>query len=66
MLINSEPELQQKEKVSNKEFDTEDVKIYSLRIPTAMFDKLKYEIGRETMASMQDMILKAVAEYYWI
>ena len=27
MLINSEPELQQKEKVSSKEFDTEDVEI---------------------------------------
>ncbi|WP_232425008.1 hypothetical protein [Algoriphagus resistens] len=29
MLINSEPEPQQKEKVSSKEFDTEGVKIYS-------------------------------------
>jgi hypothetical protein len=66
MLINPEPELPQKEKVSSKEFDTEDVKIYSLRIPTAMFDKLKYEIGRETKASMRDMILKAVAEHYGI
>lgn len=28
--INPDPEIQQKEKVSNKEFDTEDVKIYSL------------------------------------
>jgi len=64
MLINTEPESQQKEKVSSKEFDTEDVKIYSLRIPTPMFDKLKYEIGRETKLSMRDMILKAVAEYY--
>lgn len=66
VLINSEPEKQQKEKVSSKEFDTEDVKIYSLRIPSAMFDKLKYEIGRETKASMRDMILKAVSEYYGI
>ena len=66
VLINSEPEIQQKEKVSSKEFGTEDVKIYSLRIPTAMFDKLKYEIGRETKLSMRDMILKAVAEYYGI
>jgi hypothetical protein len=66
MLINAEPETQQKEKTSSKEFDTEDVKIYSLRIPSAMFDKLKYEIGRETKASMRDMILKAVAEYYGI
>ena len=32
VLINSEPEIQQKEKVSSKEFDTEDVKNYSLRI----------------------------------
>jgi hypothetical protein len=64
MLINSEPEIQQKEKVSSKEFDTEDVKIYSLRIPTAMFDKLKYEIGRETKASMRDMILKAISNHY--
>ena len=46
MLINPEPETQQKEKVSSKELDTEDVKIYSLGIPTPMFDKLKYEIGR--------------------
>jgi hypothetical protein len=66
ILINPEPEVQQKVKVSNKEFDTEDVKIYSLRIPTAMFDKLKYEIGKETKASMRDMILKAVSEYYGI
>lgn len=64
VLINSEPEIQQKEKVSSKEFDTEDVKIYSLRIPTAMFDKLKYEIGRETKASMRDMILTAIAKHY--
>ncbi len=64
MLINSEPEIQQKEKVSSKEFDTEDVKIYSLRIPTAMFDKLKYEIGRETKASMRDMILTAISNHY--
>ena len=64
MLINPEP--QQKEKASSKEFDTEDVKIYSLRIPTPMFDKLKYEIGRETKLSMRDMILKAVAEHYGI
>lgn len=66
VLINSEPEIQQKENVSSKEFDTEDVKIYSLRIPTAMFDKLKYEIGRETKASMRDMILKAISEHYGI
>ena len=66
MLINSEPESQQKAKASIKEFDTEDVKIYSLRIPTPMFDKLKYEIGRETKLSMRDMILKAVAEHYGI
>ena len=37
MLINPEPEPQQKEKLSNKEFDSEDVKIYSLRILTEMF-----------------------------
>ena len=66
MLINSEPESQQKEKTSSKEFDTEDVKIYSLRYPTEMFDKLKYEIGGETKLSMRDMILKAVAEHYGI
>lgn len=66
MLINSEPEIQQKEKLSNKEFDTEDVKIYSLRIPTAMFDKLKYEIGKETKASMRDMILTAIVKHYGI
>ena len=62
MLINSEPETQQKEKISSKEFDPEDAKIYSFRIPTEMFDKLKYEIGRETKLSMRDMILKEVAE----
>jgi hypothetical protein len=66
MLINAEPDTPQKEKTSSKEFDTEDVKIYSLRIPTDMFDKLKYEIGRETKLSMRDMILKAVKEYYGI
>ncbi len=66
MLINPEPELPQKEKASSKEFDTEDVKIYSLRIPTSMFDKLKYEIGRETKASMRDMILTAIAKHYGI
>ncbi|MDG1277885.1 MAG: hypothetical protein P8O16_11440 [Algoriphagus sp.] len=66
MLINPVPETPQKEKVSSKEFDTEDVKIYSLRIPTPMFDKLKYEIGRETTASMRDMILKAASEHYGI
>lgn len=59
MLINSEPESQQKEKTSNKEFDSEDVIIYSLRIPARLLDKLKYEIGRETKLSMRDMILKA-------
>ncbi|WP_057937913.1 hypothetical protein [Algoriphagus resistens] len=63
MLINSKPELQQKEKVSSKEFDTEDVKIYSLRTPTDIFDKMKYEIGRETRASMRDMILTAIAKH---
>ena len=52
MLINPEPKTHQKEKASSKEFDTEDVKIYSLRIPTPMFDKLKHEIGRETKLSM--------------
>lgn len=31
-----------------------------------MFDKLKYEIGRETKLSMRDMILKAVAKFYGI
>ena len=66
MLINPEPETPQKEKNSSKEFETEDVKIYSLRILTPMFDKLKYEIGRETKLSMRDMILKAVAEHYGI
>ena len=66
VLINSEPEIPQNEKLSNKEFDTEDVKIYSLRIPTAMFDKLKYEIGKETKASMRDMILIAVSKHYGI
>ena len=66
MLINPESEIQQKEKSSSKEFDTEDVKIYSLRIPTDMFDKLKYEIGREANASMRDMILTAVAKHYGI
>ncbi|WP_373400041.1 hypothetical protein V8V91_10700 [Algoriphagus halophilus] len=66
MLINSEPETQQKEKASSRVFDNEDVKIYSLRIPTPMFDKLKYEIGREIKLSMRDMILKAVAEYYGV
>lgn len=66
MLINPEPEKQQKEKVSSKEFDTEDVRIYSIRIPTGMFDKLKYKIGRETKLSMRDMILKAVSEQYGI
>ncbi|MEB2786555.1 hypothetical protein [Algoriphagus persicinus] len=64
MLINPEPEIPQKVKASSKEFDTEDVKIYSLRIPTDMFDKLKYEIGRETKASMRDMILTAIAKHY--
>ncbi|MDE0561986.1 hypothetical protein OU792_18460 [Algoriphagus sp. NF] len=64
MLFNFELELQQKEKVSNKEFATEDVKIYSLRIPSAMFDKLKYAIGRETKASMRDMILTAISKHY--
>ena len=34
VLINPEPEVQQKEKVSSKEFDTDDVKIYSL--PTCL------------------------------
>ena len=66
VLINSEPEIPQNEKLSNKEFDTEDVKIYSLRIPTAMFDKLKYEIGRETKASMRDLILTAISKHYGI
>ena len=66
MLRNPEPELPQKEKVSSKEFDTEDVKIYSLRIPTEMFDKLKYEIGRETKALMRDMILTAISKHYGI
>ena len=66
MLINAEPETPQKEKTSSKEFDTEDVKIYSLRIPSAMFDKLKYEIVRETKASIRDLILKAISEHYGI
>lgn len=66
MLINPEPETQQKEKISIKEFDTEDVKIYSLRIPTDMFDKLKYEIGRETKASSRNMILNTAAKHHGI
>lgn len=66
MLINSEPETQQKEKTSSKEFNAENVKIHSLRIPIPMIDKLKYEIGRETKLSMRDMILKAVSEHYGI
>lgn len=65
-LINPEPESekQQKEKESPASFDTEDVKIYSLRIPTSMHDKLKYEIGKETKASMRDLILTAIAKHY--
>ena len=66
MMINPEPEMQQKEKVSSKEVDTENVIIHSLRIPTDLFDKLKYEIGRETKASMRDTIMKAVAKHYGI
>ena len=61
MLINPEPESQQNEKASSKEFDTEDATIYSLRIPTPMYDKLKYEIGRETKLSMRDMVLTAIS-----
>ena len=65
MLINSEPETPQKGKASSKEFDTEDVKIYSLRIPTGMFDMLKYEIGRETNLSMRDMIFEGGFGALW-
>ena len=61
MLINSDPETQQNEKVSSKEFDTKDVKINSLRVPTEIFDKLKYENRGVTKASMRDMILSAIA-----
>lgn len=64
MLLKSENEKQQKEKRSTSGFDTEDVKIYSLRIPTEMHDKLKYEIGKETKASMRDLILTAIAKHY--
>jgi hypothetical protein len=31
-----------------------------------MFHKLKYEIGKETKASMRDMILIAVSKHYGI
>ena len=66
MLIHPEPEIHQKEKVSNKKFDSDDVEIYSLRNPTDMSDKLKYEIGRETKLSIRDMILKAAVEHYGV
>ncbi|WP_262480993.1 hypothetical protein [Algoriphagus resistens] len=42
------------------------MKIYSLRIPTDMLDKLKYGIGRDTKASIRDMILTAIAKHYEI
>jgi len=57
---------QNQEKASKKSFDTEDVKIYSLRLPTDMYDKLKYDIAKEKKSSLRDLILKAVSEYYKI
>ena len=65
MLINSDPEPQQKEK-SRKEFDIEEAKIYSLRIPSDMFDKLKYERGWEAKPSMWGIILTAIGKHYGI
>lgn len=66
MVLNSVPKIQEKEIVSSKEFGKRDVENYSIRIPFAMCDKLKYEIGRKTKASMRDLILKADEEYYKI
>lgn len=59
---------QQKEKEAGKinSFDTENVSTYTLRIPNNMFEKLKYDLAKEKKASMRDLILKAIQEYYKI
>jgi hypothetical protein len=59
---------QQKEKEAAKinSFDTENVSTYTLRIPNNMFEKLKYDLAKEKKASMRDLILKAIQEYYKI
>lgn len=59
---------QQKEKEATKinSFDTENVSTYTLRIPNNMFEKLKYDLAKEKKASMRDLILEAIQEYYKI
>ena len=39
---------------------------YSLRIPTAIFDMLKYERGQETESFMRDLISTVIAKHWGI
>lgn len=67
VLINPvDGQQKEKEATKNNSFDTENVSTYTLRIPNNMFEKLKYDLAKEKKASMRDLILKAIQEYYKI
>lgn len=59
-------EKSKKEEESNHSIDNEEVVMYSLRIPVYLHEKLKYEIAKDKKASMRDLILEAIKEYYKI
>lgn len=65
VLINP-VEKTKKEEDSNQSIDNDNFVMYSLRIPVHIHEKLKYEIAKEKKASMRDLVLEAIKEYYKI
>jgi len=57
---------EKKGKESGESIDNDEVVMYSLRIPVYLHEKLKYEIAKDKKASMRDLILEAIKEYYKI
>lgn len=57
---------EKKRKESGESIDNDEVVMYSLRIPVYLHEKLKYEIAKDKKASMRDLILEAIKEYYKI
>lgn len=57
---------EKKEKESSESIDNDEVVMYSLRIPVYIHEKLKYEIAKDKKASMRELILEAIKEYYKI
>jgi|TARA_R110002124_G_scaffold121667_4_gene280013 hypothetical protein len=56
---------QQKEKETKKDqFDTVDVKQYSLLLPTWMYQKLKFDLAKEKESSIRNLILEAIQAHY--